>query len=248
MSARNTLTKMALGELVRSRSYRIAFAVIALFLVGILHFIGVRLLLNPLVERETLDRGLLLAAASGLVYCTVLICAGLFLNISSTQPLVRAKASGSIESLLAAPVDARDLWRALSIASILPGIVAGWAGGLVSAIIYELLYLAPRGMTLASPWIILNSFILLPAMYAAIAFLVHAVGLQGRATSGAVIAQIFLPVYTSLAMNLGGRDILAVPRADLAAAQFGLALIVLGATALSLRGLTKERIVLSCRQ
>ncbi len=123
MSARPVLTKMALSELVRSRSYRIAFIVIALFLVGILHFIGVRLLLNPLVGRETPDRGLLLAATSGLVYCTVLIFTGLFLNISSTQPLVRAKASGSIESLLAAPVAARDLWFSLSVASILPGIV-----------------------------------------------------------------------------------------------------------------------------
>jgi hypothetical protein len=85
-------------------------------------------------------------------------------------------------------------------------------------------------------------------MYAAIAFLVHAIGLQGRATSGAVIAQIFFPVYTSLVMNLGGRDILAVPRADLAAAQLGLSLIAVGAIALSRRGLTKERIVLSCRQ
>jgi hypothetical protein len=129
---------------------RIAFIVIALFLVGILHFIGVRVLLNPLVERETLDRGLLLAAASGLVYCTILIFTGLFLNISSTQLLVRAKASGSIESLLAAPVVVRDLWFSLSVASILPGIVTGWIGGFVSAIVYELLYLAPQGMTLAS--------------------------------------------------------------------------------------------------
>jgi len=248
MSARPVLTKMALSELVRSRSYRIAFIVIALFLVGILHFIGVRLLLNPLVGRETPDRGLLLAATSGLVYCTVLIFTGLFLNISSTQPLVRAKASGSIESLLAAPVAARDLWFSLSVASILPGIVTGWIGGLVSAIVYELVYLAPQGMTLASFWIIVNSFILLPAMYAAIAFLVHLVGLQGRATSGAVIAQIFFPVYTSLVMNLGGHDILAVPRADLAAAQLGLALIAVGAVVLSLRLLTKERIILSCRQ
>jgi len=239
---------MAVGELVRSRSYRIAFIVIALFLVGILHFIGVRLLLNPLLARETLDKTTLLEAASGLVYCTVLICAGLFLNISSTQPLVRAKASGSIESLLAAPPSARDIWRALSVASILPGIVAGWVGGLVSAIVYELLYLAPRGMTLASPWIILNSFILLPAMYLALAFLVHAIGLPGRATSGAVIAQLFFPVYTSVVMNLGGHDILAVPRADLAAVQFGLTLITAGTTALALRDLTKERIVLSCRQ
>lgn len=248
MSATPVLTKMALRELIRSRSYRIAFIVIALFLVGILHFIGVRLLLNPLVERETPDLGLLLAATSGLVYCTVLIFTGLFLNISSTQPLVRAKASGSIESLLAAPVAARDLWFSLSIASILPGIVAGWIGGLVSAIVYELVYLAPRGMTLASFWIIVNCCILLPAMYAALAFLVQAVGLQGRATSGAVIAQIFFPVYTSLVMNLGGHDMLAVSRADLAAVQFGLGLVAVGATARSLRGLTKERIILSCRQ
>ncbi len=62
-----------------------------------------------------------------------------------------------------------------------------------------------------------------------------------------MIAQIFFPVYTSLVMTWGPR-LLAVPRADLAAAQLGLALIAVGAVVLSLRLLTKERIILSCRQ
>ena len=246
MGAGNIVATMATRELTRSKNIRIAYLVIALFLLGALFLIGVRLLLNPLIGRETLDRDALMAATSGLVYCAVLICVGLFLNISSAQ-LVRTKASGTIESLLATTLTARDLWYATSTASIFPGIVTGWVGGLLSAIVLDLVYLAPRGMTLFTPWIIVNCFVLAPAMYLALAFLVHAVGLRGRATSGAVIAQIFFPVYISVTINLGARNVLAVGRADLAALQFGIELLAVAAAALSARDLTKERIVLSCR-
>ena len=246
MGVENIVATMAARELTRSKRICIAYLVMVLFLVGALFLIGVRLLLNPLIGRETLDRDALMAATSGLVYCTVLICVGLFLNISSTQ-LVRTKASGTIESLLATTLTARNLWRATSAASIIPGIVTGGAGGLLSAIVLELVYLAPKGMTLFRPWVIVNCFVLAPGLYLALAFLVHAVGLRGKATSGAVIAQIFFPVYISLAINLGARNILAVGKVDLAMVQVGIALLAAAAAALSARDLTKERIVLSCR-
>ncbi len=248
MTVRSVLTKAAVRDLARSRSYRAAFVVISLFFVAILYVIGVRLLITPLLSRPTLDRELLAGAVAGLVYCTVLIIAGLSLNISSTQPLIRGKASGSIESLLATPVAARDLWFALSIASILPGILAGVGAGLVAAVVLGVLYLAPNGIPIATPWMVANCFILLPGVYLMLAFLVHAVGVPGRATSGAVIAQVFLPVYASLIINLGARDVVAVTRPDLALVQLGLTAAVAALIVAAVRGMTKERIVLSCKR
>ncbi|MCX6095029.1 MAG: hypothetical protein NTY63_09465 [Candidatus Bipolaricaulota bacterium] len=248
MSVRSVLTKAAVRDLARSRSYMVAFVVISLFFVAILYVIGVRLLITPLLSRPTLDRELLAGAAAGLVYCTVLIITGLSLDISSTQPLIRGKASGSIESLLATPVAARDLWFALSIASILPGIVAGIGAGVVAAVVLGALYLAPNGIPIATPWMIVNCFVLLPSVYLMLAFLVHAIGVPGRVTSGAVIAQVFLPVYSSLIINLGARGVVAVTRLDLALVQLGLMVATTGIVAAVVRGVTKERIVLSCRR
>ncbi|MCX6100519.1 MAG: hypothetical protein NTV92_03700 [Candidatus Bipolaricaulota bacterium] len=248
MSVRSVLTKAAVRDLARSRSYVVAFTVISAFFVAILYVIGVRLLITPLFERPVLDRELLAAAVTGLVYCTVLIITGLSLNISSTQPLIRGKASGSIESLLATPVAARDLWFALSIASILPGILAGVGAGVVGAVVLGVVYLTPNGIPIATPWTILNCFVLLPSVYLMLAFLVHAVGVPGRPTSGAVIAQVFLPGYSSLIINLGARDVLAVTRLDLALVQLGLTVVLAGILAATVRGVTKERIVLSCKR
>ncbi len=248
MSVRSVLTKAAVRDLSRSRSYLVAFGAVSLFFVAVLYVIGVRLLITPLLSRPALDRELLAGAATGLVYCTVLIVTGLSLNISSAQSLVRAKTSGSIESLLATPVTARDLWFALSIASILPGILAGVGAGVVAAVVLGVVYLAPNGVPAASPWMILNCFVLLPSVYIALAFLVHAVGVPGRATSGAVIAQIFLPVYASLIINLGARGVVTVTRPDLALVQLGLAIVAAGLAAAVARGVTKERIVLSCKR
>ncbi len=248
MSVLSVLTKAAVRDLARSRSYRVAFVVISLFFVAILYVIGVRLLITPLLSSPALDRELLAGAATGLVYCTVLIITGLSLDISSTQPLVRGKASGSIESLLATPVAARNLWFALSIASILPGILAGVGAGVVAAVVLGVLYLAPNGIPVATPWMIVNCFVLLPSVYLALAFLVHAISVPGRVTSGAVIAQVFLPVYSSLIINLGARGVVAVTRLDLALVQLGLTVVVAGIIAAVGRGVTKERIVLSCKR
>ena len=248
MSIRFTLTKAGVRDLGRARSYRVAFGVMAAFFVAILYVVGVKLLIAPLLARPELDRDLLAAAVTGLVYCTVLIITGLSLDINAIQPLVRGKASGSVESLLATPVTGRDLWLALSVASILPGIVVGVIAGAIATAVLGLTYLAPNEIPTATVWMILNCFVLLPILYFTVALLVHAVGLPGRATSGGVIAQVFLPVFASVIMNLAGRSVIAVTRADLAIVQLGLIVVLVGILVAVARGVTKERIVLSCRR
>lgn len=250
MGVKSVLTAQTAREFLRNRSYILAFATIGVLLVGTLYVVGARLLLEPLALKAasgSLDGDLMIAAGGGLVYCTGLIVAGLFLNISATQPMIRAKATGMVEAILAAPAEPGDLWTALSLAAVIPGLAIALCAGLVGAAAIQLVYFTPFAVSVFGPWTIVNCFVLLPAMYLALSFLVHAISLPGRASSGAVIAQVFFPVYTSLVINLGARDVLAVGRPDLAGVQVGITGLFFLLAALRSRALTKERIVVSCR-
>lgn len=249
MSALSVLTRAAERELLRSKQFVAGFVVIAVFLVSILQFLGLRLWLLPLLAGPVPDPDAILAAASSIVYATALVLNGLSLNIGSGQPLIRAKASGSFESILATPATARELWLARSLASALPGIAVGLAGGALSAAALSVACLRPAGVSfLSSPWPLVNCFLLLPAVFMLLAFLVHLVGLPGNPVSGNAIAQIFLPAYTSLVINLAVRDMIGPSHANLAVIQTAIVLVLAGVIAGALRGLSKERIVLSSRR
>jgi hypothetical protein len=242
------LTRTAIRELVRSRAYRLGFATISLFFVAIIDVIGVLLWLGPSLH-GLIDRAAVATALSTIVYVTVVLLAGLSLNISSAQPLIRAKASGSIESLLATPATAQDIWIARSLAASIPGILAGLVGGVITLIVLNLVYVVPRGLSLIVPaWTLVSSFVLLPTIFLLLGFVIHLVGLPGNPISGNVIAQIFVPAYASLSINLAVRNVLSPARVDIALVEFGM-ILVLAVLASALRGrVTKERIILSCKR
>ncbi len=53
------------------------------------------------------------------------------------------------------------------------------------------------GLFRISPWMIVNSFLLLPLLFLLLGFLVHVVGIPGNPVSGNVIAQVFFPAFTA---------------------------------------------------
>jgi hypothetical protein len=78
-----------------------------------------------------------------------------------------------------------------------------------------------------------------------LSLLVHLIGLSGKPATGNVIVQVFLPVFSSLMINLGVHHILDAASWPFAVANLGLA-VVIGVIAILLRPrLTAERIVLS---
>jgi hypothetical protein len=77
--------------------------------------------------------------------------------------------------------------------------------------------------------------------------LVHLVGLVGNPISGNVIAQVFLPVYATLVINLGVRSILEVTSWLFFLINLIIAIIAGIAVLFLKQYLNKERIVLSGR-
>jgi len=74
---------------------------------------------------------------------------------------------------------------------------------------------------------------------------VHLIGLTGKPATGNVIVQVFLPVFSSLMINLMVHNVLDATSWSFALANLSLA-VVIGVIAILLRPrLTAERIVLS---
>lgn len=248
MTPARLLTRAAIRQLVRSRMFVLGYATISLFFVVLVDVIGVLLWLGPTFSSASDPTAA--ATALGTVVCTnMILFGGLALNVSSSQPLIREKAGGMIESLLATPATARDLWIARSLAASVPGIVVGLVGGVATVVALNLAYFIPSGLPIVIPgWMIVNAFLLLPAVFLLLSFVIHQIGLPGSPISGNILAQVFVPAYASLLINLSVRDILSPARFDVALVELGM-ILVLVALLFLLRGrVTKERIVLSCKR
>jgi ABC-type Na+ efflux pump permease subunit len=160
---------------------------------------------------------------------------------------VREKTRGVIESLLVTPLRVNDIWFAKSFAVYLPGLVFSWVLTLISLFTVNAVLIVPKIGFLINPWIVVSSFIGVPLIYLFLTLLVHLVGLVGNPISGNVIAQVFLPVYATLVINLGVRSILEVTSWLFFLINLIIAIIAGIAVLFLKQYLNKERIVLSGR-
>jgi hypothetical protein len=75
---------------------------------------------------------------------------------------------------------------------------------------------------------------------------VYLIGLTGNPATGNIIAQIFLPFYASLMINLAAHNILDAGSWPFTLANFGTAAVIALCIFLLQPGLKKEKIILSC--
>ncbi len=203
------------------------------------------LLLEPEMESTVLDRSRLEAYLGIIVYAASFLGVGITLNSFAFQSLVREKARGNLQSLLATPVKPKDIWMGKSLSILVPGTLFGSILAVLVLIIVNAVYFFPDIGFVLNPWIALSSFLGVPLVYLALGLLVHLVGLTSRAANGNVIAQLFLPVMVNVMIQVAVHDVIDASSWLFLAMNLGLAAVI-GTIVIGLRSrLTTERIILS---
>jgi ABC-type Na+ efflux pump permease subunit len=222
----------------------IAWTVILMIVIALAVALSV-FMIAPEMRADVPDRSKLQLYLSLIMYSSCVISVGVNLSSYAFQSLVREKSRGVINSLLATPLKAGDIWAAKSLAVFLPGLVMGEIFAVVVMIAVNYYYFVAETGFLMNPWIALSTFLCAPLVYLALSFLVHIVGLTGKPATANAIVQVFLPVFVTLMINLIVRDILDASSWTFTLINFGIAAAI-GIAAFSLRSrLKNETIVLS---
>lgn len=198
---------------------------------------------QPFPERSGLELYLGL-----IMYISCMLGLGINMNPIPFQAMTREKARGNIESLLATPLQAREIWLAKSLAAFFPALVLGAALSLIALVTVNYIYFVPGIGFLVNPWIAVNSFVAAPLIYLLISLLVHLVGLTGKPANGNVITSVFLPLFLALMINLAVHDVIDAASWPFTLANLGAAAVIGVIIILLQSRLTGERIVLSSRE
>ncbi len=180
-----------------------------------------------------------------IMYSTCFIGLGVNLNAFANQSMTREKSRGNIESLLATPLEAKNIWIAKSIAIFIPGLILGEVFTFIVLIAVNYVYFIPEIGFIFNYWLALSSFVVAPLIYLSLSLLFHLVALTGKPATGNVIIQIFLPVVINLMINLVVRDILVGTSWPFTVANLGIAAVIAIIVIFLKPRLIKERIVLS---
>lgn len=203
------------------------------------------LVIAPEMDAAAPDVAALETSLSVVIYSSCLIGVGINMNVFGFQTMTREKSRGSIAALLATPLKTGNIWIAKSLAVFLPGLVIGIVLALISLIAVNYAYFVPATGFVFNAWMAISAFVAVPLIYLGLSLLVHLIGLTGKPATGNVIVQVFLPVFASLMINLGIRDVLDAASWSFALANLGLAAVIGVIVILMRPRLTKERIVLS---
>lgn len=228
----------------RVKTVILLVAVTVIFVIGVTAIFCI-ISIEPSMEQLFPDRAALELYLGLITYSACLMGLGINLNSFAFQSMTREKARGNIESLLATPLRAKEIWLAKSLAVFLPGLVLGVALALVTLVAVNYIYFVPSIGFLVNPWIAVNSFVAAPLVYLLLSLLVHLVGLTGKPVTGNVIAQVFLPVFTSLMINLATHNVINAASWSFTLANLGAAAAIGAIVILLQPRLTRERIVLS---
>jgi len=205
------------------------------------------ILIAPETEKAAPDLSLLELYLGVVLYAVSLICVGVYMNSFAFQSMTREKSRGNIDALLATPLRVKSVWIAKSLAVFLPGFIVGVIVTVITLVALNYLYFVPLNGFQANPWMLVSSLVGVPLIYLFLSLLVHLVGLTGRPSSGNVIVQIFLPVFTAMMINLMVRSVLDPGSWLFLVINLGIAALI-GVIVLVLRpGVTAEKMVLSAR-
>lgn len=228
----------------RVKTVILLVAVTVIFVIGVTAIFCI-ISIEPSMEQLFPDRAALELYLGLIIYSACLMGLGINLNSFAFQSMTREKARGNIESLLATPLRAKEIWLAKSLAVFLPGLVLGVALALVTLVAVNYIYFVSSIGFLVNLWIAVNSFVAAPLVYLLLSLLVHLVGLTGKPVTGNVIAQVFLPVFTSLMINLATHNVINAASWSFTLANLGAAAAIGAIVILLQPRLTRERIVLS---
>lgn len=164
-------------------------------------FFGV-LLIAPELEKISPDRARLDIYLGITLFSASLLGLGINLNALGFTSMIREKSRGNIQSLLATTLGLKDIWMGKSLAVFIPGLIAGEILTLITLIVVNYIYFVPTIGFLFNPWIAVTSFIIFPIMYFFLGLLVYLIGLTGKPVNANIIAQVFLPLFVNVVIQL----------------------------------------------
>jgi ABC-type Na+ efflux pump permease subunit len=228
--------------------WRTAAAII--FGVAVICIIGVSILfitqfILPQVRAEQPDRQVLENILGLILFFTSFCAVGIYASVMSAQSLLREKARGNIQALLATPVKASDICLGKTLGVFVPGFLLGTVMTILMLAFINLAIIVPAAGFVFTPWMLVSSLAGVPLFFLVLGLLVHLIGLTGKAATGNIIAQLCLAILPALMINLSLRNITSAASWLFLVVLLGLAAIA-GIFSLVLRRkLTAERIMLS---
>jgi len=247
MSTLSTLVGTFYRNSYRQKAVLAVMAGLAVLLLAVLVVLVSNLAIAPLLRADAPDAAAVSRYLSLLAFGAAFIGMGMNLNVFTANSLVKEKAQGLYESILAAPVGVGRFWSAKSLAVFLPGLVIGEAMALAVYLGVDLLLVAPRLGFLATPGMLVAAFVLVPILYLPLSYLVILVGLVGNPVSGNVIANVVFSGLITVLINLVARGGVSPGSPAFALACACVALVEAVLVLALGRGLTKERVILSCK-
>jgi ABC-2 type transport system permease protein len=222
----------------------VSAGVVFIYVIGLMVLFGTQFI-RPEVNAVAPDRSVLENYLGLILFTTSFISIGIYASVFAFQSMTREKARGNIQALLATPLNPSDIWLGKSLGVFLPGLVFAVVLALAAFLAINYIYFVPDMGFIVTPWMVISNLVAVPLVYLTLSLLVHMVGLTGKPGTGNVIAQIFLPVMTTLMINLAVRD---VPNAGswlFAVILLGVAAVISIVVLIIRPKLTAEKIVLS---
>jgi len=168
---------------------------------GMIVLFGI-LLIGPEVEKLTPDRSRLELYLGVTMFSVSLIGLGVNLNALGFTSMIREKAKGNIQSLLVTNLNIKDIWLGKTLSVFVPGLIVGTVLTAATLLVLNFVYFVPNIGFIINPWIAITSFVTYPALYFCMGLLVYLVGLTNKPVNANIIAQVFLPVFINLVIQL----------------------------------------------
>ena len=239
------ITMSSIKNNLRSRMVAgVAFGVVIICAIGMTAALSL-LLIAPAMKMPSPDKQHLETYLSLILFAINLLGLGVNLNAFAFQNLTREKSRGIIQSLLATPLNEKQIWFGKSLAIFLPGLMLGELLTMIALLTINYVFFVPQMGFIINPWIIVSSFVAVPLMYLSLSLLVYLIGLTSKPANGNVISIIFLPLIITLIINLVLRSGLNAGGWIFTLTNLGIA-VGIGTISLILQPrLTKERIIMS---
>ena len=172
---------------------------------------------------------------------------GICYNVMLSVPLMKDKANGNIESMLAASASIKDIWISKTLSLYWPSVYTTFGFTIVTSFILKMMYFKD-GFTLQwNGWFLAAIFIAVPIVYLSECFLVNLVGLCFSVEISNVIGSIFGPGFAILSINFCARNIINTNSCALFLTYIAMAVIIMIICLCLYKKIDKEKVVLSCK-
>ncbi len=236
------IARKDIGETMRSRSIYVSM----LFLLAIIspYFLALRRVTGaPLTDAQVLETAVQ-AGLNAMLCALPLTIASLVAGPFSTFSMILEKAKRTFESLLSTPVSLREVWLGKSLAVFIPAIVISFSVTLVVWLVMEMVLVVPALGHFVFPdaLSLLTWLVIVPALTF---FLISLVSLfQLIVANPRIPILVFSAVFLGIYFSTGTTFMVDFSLSLVYAAA---TLVLAAATAVSLKFLSKDRVILTSK-